>query len=533
MANSAHSRMDEVLFYNGRLYGTSATAFVVRADTFQSIGRDNAYLSGTSSFVKTIDLQGRTVLPAFCDAHIHIWKLGHLMTQMLDLRGVDSIRSLQDKLREFASKNPDIPWILARGFNEVLLEEQRFPDRFDLDKAVFDRPVYMIRTCAHQAIVNTRALELANIRTDTPSPLGGAILRHSDGQLSGHLLETALGLIQQVIPPLQPEAYRAMILAAQDALIRAGVTSACDPAVMPDLLELYREMDRRGELKIRIHAVAIRVPDGATTPLPLPERYSSGRLCIDTVKFFADGGLSGRTAAMYRPYRNSSEKGIIRLDEQAFQKWALEAQAAGFRIATHAIGDRALEMVTRAYENMDRKNTYGLRHRIEHVGFPSEIDLKRMNKMGVFAVMQPVFIRELGENFRKYLDDAYLSVVYPCRKVFDAGVDLAFSTDAPVVRDYHPLTGIVSAMDRLDSTGFPIAPAQALTLDEALHAYTRGAHAACGDSQEAGSIAPGSRADFLVFTKGLIETLRDHQAHYHGVEISEIYIDGKAVPKAC
>ena len=319
-----------ILYYNGHLLTQdpnlpSATAFVVQNGLFVSVGKDEDYRLQSDQYGATIDLQQKTVIPAFNDAHIHIWKVGHLLTTMLDLRGIRSIKEIQQQLRDFASRYPEAPWLLARGFNEALLEEQRFPNRFDLDAAVGHRPVYMIRTCAHQAIVNTKALEIAGIHADTPIPAGGEILLLPDGSLAGHFTETAMGLITRHFPPFTATEYRRMILAAQDALLKAGITAACDPAVLPDLLEVYKDMDRRGELKIRINAIATRVPDGATEALPLPERYESDCLKINSVKFFADGGLSGKTAAMNRCYKNTQEYGVLRLKEDWFDKWALEA----------------------------------------------------------------------------------------------------------------------------------------------------------------------------------------------------------------
>jgi predicted amidohydrolase YtcJ len=520
-----------ILYYNGHLLTQdpnlpSATAFVVQNGRFVSVGKDEDYRLQSDQYGATIDLQQKTVIPAFHDAHIHIWKVGHLLTTMLDLRGIRSIKEIRQQLLDFASRYPEAPWLLARGFNEALLEEQRFPNRFDLDAAVGDRPVYMIRTCAHQAIVNTKALEIAGIHADTPIPAGGEILLLPDGSLAGHFTETAMGLITRHFPPFTATEYRRMILAAQDALLKAGITAACDPAVLPDLLEVYKDMDRRGELKISINAIATRVPDGATEALPLPEPYESDCLKIDSVKFFADGGLSGKTAAMNRCYKNTQEYGVLRLKEDLFEKWALEAHRAGLRIATHAIGDAAMEMVVRVYTRLNLDNPMRLRHRIEHVGFPSPYDLEQMRQQGIFAIMQPVFLWELGRNFKKYLDDDYLSRTYPCRSVLERGVDLAFSSDAPVVRDFHPLTGLRAAMDRRDADGFIIAPDQSITLPEALYAYTMGSASACGDEAVRGSITPGKRADFIVLEAPLEQLVAAPEPYVSGKPIGKVYRGG-------
>jgi hypothetical protein len=266
---------------------------------------------------------------------------------------------------------------------------------------------------------------------------------------------------------------------------------------MPDLMEVYKSMDRNGELKIRVNAIAIRLPDGATQSLPLPERHTSAHLKIDTVKFFADGGLSGMTAAMYQPYRNSAERGVLRLEKAPFMKLAAEAQKAGFRIATHAIGDAAMNLVCEVYEELWNE----FRHegnRIEHVGLPSQRNLEQMHRMSVSAVMQPVFIHELGKNFREYLDEDRLHKIYPAKSVLNAGVNLAFSTDAPVVSDINPLKGIQYAMSRTDAEGNTIGAAQRISFSDALRAYTVGSAIANEDEENRGTISAGKWSDIVL-----------------------------------
>ncbi|MBK8564426.1 MAG: amidohydrolase, partial [Saprospiraceae bacterium] len=317
-----------------------------------------------------IDLQGKTLMPGFFDAHIHVWKVGDLLTFNLDLRGVGSIEEMQDKLRDFAAQHPELQWIRARGFNEAQLKEGRLPTRYEIDKVVTDRPVFLQRTCAHIAVINAKALEICGINAKTPVPFGGEIRLGTDGQPNGILCETALGLAMRHFPPTTDADYETMILAACRELLRHGVTAACDPAVMPDLLAVYQKMDREGRLPMRIHAVPIVLPDGGTEQLPLPALYESDNLVVNTVKFFADGGLSGQTGALSRPYKDSNSRGILRLDPTQFYELALKAQAKGFQVATHAIGDEAISLVINTYERLYQAQADAPRHRIEHLGLP-------------------------------------------------------------------------------------------------------------------------------------------------------------------
>ena len=454
--------------------------------------------------VEAIDLQQQVVLPGFIDAHIHIWKVGDLLTSMLDLRGVKSRAEVKERLAAFAQKHPEHPWILARGFNEALFPDGQMPDRHDLDEVLPDRPCQLTRTCAHIAVLNSKALEICGITAQTPVPPGGEIRKDADGQPNGILSETALGFPKHHIPPPTHEAYRHMILAAQEALLEAGITSAADPAVTPDLMTVYREMEAKGELKIRVHAFPVRVPDGATEALPLPERYYSEFLVVDTVKFFSDGGISGKTAALEQPYKNTNEHGVLRLEYDFFRVLAQESQDAGFRIATHAIGDAAIERVLQVYESLQNSNHSGLRHRIEHLGLPTEAHLKRMRDLGIICVSQPIFVHELGLNFRNYLPEAYLNRIYPYRSILDSGVSLAFSSDAPVVKDFRPLTGIRNAVERRDIAGVEIGKHESIHTAEAIEAYTKGAALANG-TFDTGVLAVGKKADFIVLSAKTLE----------------------------
>ncbi len=495
--------MVDKIFYNGKVFtqdknNPRCTAFAISNGKFVGVGNDINILKLKSPQTHVVDLQNKTVFPGFNDAHIHVWKVGNLLTSLLDLRGVKSLEEMQQKLFEYANKNPQLEWILARGFNEANFPDKKIPNKFDLDKILTDRPVCVTRTCAHQIIVNSKALSVCNISATTEIPKGGELKLLPDGSPAGHFTETAIGLILSKIPKYTKTQLREMILAAQEKFIRLGITSATDPAVEKDLIEVYKEMDRNGELKIRLNIFPIRVPDGVNKVYPLPEKYHSEHLNIDTVKFFADGGLSGRTAAMKNPYKNSDEFGVLRIEKEIFKKLAKESQDAGFRIAVHAIGDAAIEMVIDVFEEIAPFNKDKINHRIEHLGFPSQYDLKRMFDLKISAVMQPVFIYELGKNFTQNLSSNYLDNVYPVNSVMQSGVNVAFSTDAPVVVNFDPLFNIHSAETRLDDRGNIISKDQQISFEQGVYAYTMGSAIASGFSDHYGSISTNKSADFII-----------------------------------
>ena len=521
--------MIEKVFFNGNILTQDrkrpmATAIAVGHGKIIAVGNDEEVCQLQTATTAMIDFQHATVLPGFNDAHIHLWKVGNLMTYLLDLRGVRSIVEMQQLLSDYAIRNPQLEWIQARGFNEALFDNKRMPDRFDLDKVIRDRPVCVMRTCAHQVVVNSKALEVCGIDKRSSPPRGGEIKLSASGELSGRFTETALGLVLNKIPSYTQDQYHEMILAAQQQCIRLGITAVTDPAVMPDLMNMYKSMDQNGELKIRVNAIPIRVPDGADKPLPLPPQYASDHLKINSVKFFSDGGLSGRTAALKHPYKNSDERGVLRLNKDFFRQVAFESQEQGFRLATHAIGDAAIDMVLDVYEEIFPENTKHIHHRIEHLGLPSFRNLDQMKKMNVSAVTQPVFLYELGKNFRQYLTEDYLQRCYPVKSLLQRGINVSLSSDAPVVKNFSPLMNIGISVERKDAEGFLIAEEERISVAEAIHAYTMGSAAANGEDHVYGSISEGKWADFIIADKNPLEI---SASQIQGVNIMAAYINGE------
>jgi predicted amidohydrolase YtcJ len=485
--------------------GRPASAVAVANGRIAAVGTTEDLLHAAGPGTMRRDLGGRTLVPGFNDAHAHVWKIGHLRTTMLDLRPVTSIAELVDKVRTFSARMPAGAWLLGRGYNEAVLREGRAPTRRDLDSAAPNRPVVLTRTCGHIYATNSVALASAGITGNTAAPVGGVIDRDERGEPTGLLHETAMGLMTKTMPPPSVQEYEAMIDSALRHQLSLGITSSSDCGVAPELLQVYRRMDANGKLRARVNVMPLRRPDGAAGPVPLPEQFVSDRLRVDTAKFLADGGLSGATAALSVPYRHADTKGVLRFDNGELRELCRETHDAGWRIATHAIGDVAIEQVLDIYETLG-SHPKGFAHRIEHFGLPDASHLRRASRLRVIAAPQTVFIHSLGRNFRQYLPDSFLPRCYPVRAMLDAGVTVALSSDAPVVEDDNPLLGIAAAHTRRESGGATIAPAQAITVDEALYAYTMGGARSSGDEMNRGSIEAGKWADLAVLSANPLDT---------------------------
>nr|WP_309759131.1 amidohydrolase [Flavobacterium sp.] len=488
----------------------------------EDIGTESEMRNQFRSFSNEIDFNEQTIIPGLNDAHIHVWKIGHLRTYMLDVRGVKSIVEFKRLLKEFADKNPNSKWILARGINEMVLEEKRLPTKEDLDEIISDRPVFVIRTCAHIGIANSKAIAISEVDEATEVPFGGEIRKNKDGSLQGVFTERALGLIMNNIPAFTFEEYKNMILEAHQYLLSLGITSATDPAANEELLAAYIKLDQEGLLKVRMNVFPLRIPDGSDEIQVLPELYESEFLQIKTVKFFSDGGLSSATAALNVPYKNTDGyKGVLRLDYDKFFQTAKEAVEKGFSIATHAIGHQAVDLTLKVYRDLFKiDNT--LKHRIEHVGFLSNENIKDFKHMNMTAAMQPIFIYELANNFKSTLPEQLLEVVYPCKTVLDNGINLALSTDGPVVKEINPWINMETAVTRKAMDGFVIGESQKITFEQALRAYTMGSAIADNLENNKGSLSIGKYADFIVLNNNPFK-LDDVST----IEVNETWVNGE------
>jgi predicted amidohydrolase YtcJ len=283
-----------------------------------------------------------------------------------------------------------------------------------------------------------------------------------------------------------------MIRAALEHQLSLGITSTSDCGVSPELLDVYLDLDRKGALPARVSVMPLRRVDGRKDTVPLPEQYVSDMLRVDTVKFLADGGLSGATAALSVPYRHANTKGTLRFEPEDLRRLCQESHDRGWRIATHAIGDVA-------------------------IGLPDAAQLQRAAKLGVISVPQAIFIHALGANFIEMIPDSLFARTYPIRSMLDAGLTVALSSDAPVVEDDNPLMGMYAAITRRTNDGRAILPEQGITAQEALYGYTMGGAISSGDTGTRGSISPGKWADVAVLSADPL--LAEPEA------LSEIHVD--------
>lgn len=540
------SSMTATIFYNGIIHTmdvahTNADAIIVGADgKIQFVGkRDDIGVIGGSlrgdiggsprgaiGGYRWVDLDGAVLIPGFNDAHVHIWKLGLLLTVQVDARGnaAPSIPAIIAKFRERSSRVQAGTWLTGRGYNEANLPELRHPTATDLDQASTEHPIALTRTCGHMIVANSLALKLAGITADTPDPVGGVIVRDEHGEPTGLLQETAMGLITNVLPEPDDSVMGNAILATLKHELALGITSATDPLLTPSHLRVYHQLEAEQKLISRVNGMPVRRVDGGTETQPLPQKYVSDTLRIDSVKFFGDGGLSGATAAISVPYKVTGTQGVMRFADEELFELMLEAHVNEYRIGTHAIGDVTLEQVISTYERLYREHPSNIRHRIEHLGLPSAEHLRRCAAMNTISVPQTVFLYALGTTYRRYLPDEFFPRCFPVASMINAGLTVALSSDAPVVPDDNPLLGIKAAMDRLDGKGEPIALDEAISAEAALYAYTMGGAIASGDADNRGSISVGKWADLTVLSGDPLNTPAEEMLN---IKVRQTYVGGQ------
>lgn len=463
-----------------------------------------------------IDLAGRLATPGLNDAHMHLLPYGTSMSEV-DLRPsvAPTMDALKKALGARARVTPKGEWITGRGYDHFAFDEKRHPHREELDAVCPDHPVYIVRTDGHLAIANSRALKLAGITSDTPSPEGG-LIEKQDGKLTGLLAETGREAIMAILPGKSVEELMLSIEQGGNDLLSYGITSCMDAAIgIRDgwrEMQAYQRAHAEGRLPVRVYGCLM----GDKTRSVLSEAMKEGLITgtgdamfrIGPVKIFTDGSAGGRTAAMKEPYLGDDpdDKGILCIPEQdELNAMVLEAHRAGYQMAIHAIGDAAIEQVLNAYEAaLADTPAPERRHRIEHCGWLSGDQLERMKKMHVLAVPQPSFLYWFGDLYLSVLDEARVHASHPMRRWIDAGLHPSASTDCPVT-EIAPMPVIYNMVTRKTQNGTVLGVDQALTIEEALHAYTWASAYAAHEETIKGQLLPGQLGDVAVFDRDLFD----------------------------
>ena len=482
-----------------------AQGVAIAAGRFTAVGEDAAIRRLAGPRTTTIDLHGQTAIPGLADGHLHDAGGGP---------GVDlsRARSLADVLgaigaRVKASRPGDIV-VTNSDWHEAQLKEHRLPYRRDLDTVSPANPVVVVRG-GHEYILNSAALAKWRITKETPQPSGGRITRAADGELNGELIDRAKALVQ--LPPAPPLTIAALV-EQHKKLNAAGLTSIRYPGAPAEQYRLLQQMEKQGLLTMRVSQLLRFGADSAEsmraaiTASGLKPDEGDEWVRIGGMKLGVDGGFEG--GWMREPYAGTwgeggAFRGVNTMRQAAYTDVVKELNRLGWRAATHAVGDAAIDEVLAAYEAANRERSIrGKRWTIEH-GFIVEPDqLPRMKALDLVVSAQD-HLYLAGPSLVSYWGAGRAARTTPMRTYLDQGFVVAGGTDSPVV-PYPPLWVIYHFVTRDTISGGVLGADQRITRKEALQVETINNAFLTFEERIKGSIEPGKLADLVVLPDDIL-----------------------------
>jgi predicted amidohydrolase YtcJ len=488
-----------------------AEALVIEGGKIAFVGSRSDATAFAGPDARTLALSG-CVLPGFIDSHLHFFSFGLGLARFADLNGATSIPEVLTRLAAHAQAW-DGPWVQGRGFDQDRLTEGRFPTRSDLDEAISDRPAVITRVCGHAVVANSKAIALLNDAE-----------RAAGDEASGLYTETAISAFYKRIPPPDETEQTAAVQRAAQVALANGITTVGTLLDIPEQMEAYSRLRRRGGLPLRIVGMP---PQTSADPLSthgVNTTFGDDGLRFGGAKFFSDGSLGARTALLAAPYadiaHNPHGLGIRIYDPDVLKTRCREVQNRGFQLVIHAIGDQAVRESLDAIEYAlgDESNAYH-RHRIEHASLLPPDLLERMAAKKILAVVQPQFVTSdtwTGER----VGAGRARWAYPFQSMLAAGVPLALSSDCPVER-LDSRACLAAAVGRA-----AWSPEEMLTPLEALTAYCHGSAYALHREDTLGTLAPGKYADLVVLDR---DPTRLSAAELRELKVEAVFVGGERV----
>jgi predicted amidohydrolase YtcJ len=511
------------LYVNGRIMTCDpaqpeAEAVAVRDGRIVTVGEEAAARAAAGPDASIVDLRGRTMVPGLIDAHNHMACTAETFFAVdASPRSTTSIAELVAAVAEAAQRTPPGAWIRGFGMDWTRFAEGRRPTRWDLDEAGDAHPVVILHVSGHYALVNSRALADAALTDAAPDPEGGSLERDASGRLTGLLLDSATNLVLQtsvdicghgpnIHTAIETDELARMIGEASRRYLAAGLTTICDPQVTSREMQAYRVARSRGELGVRTVMLPLSHQLDEYLGIGLVGPLGDDHLRIGAMKFYTDGAITGGTAVFSQPMGSRGQyPGTLYHEPAELASLLKRAAAAGWQLAIHTMGDRAMGIMLDAVEAAMAGAPDGdMRHRIEHGTWPTPEQLARIARLGMVPVTQPGSIAELGDIWRDHLGERVHHAM-PLRDQLELGIRPAISSDA-FVQSYRPLHTIAAAMRRVTPSGVRVGADQELSVEEALAAHTINAARAIHMEDRIGSLEAGKLADFAVLDGDLLAT---------------------------
>jgi hypothetical protein len=512
-----------------------AEAVAVLGNRIVAVGstKDIKKLAGSNT--RQIDAKGQIVLPGFNDAHVHFMSGGFQLSSV-DLRDATSPQQFAERIRDFAAKLPEGRWITGGDWDHERWPDAKLPTKELVDRYTPNTPIFVNRLDGHMSLANSLALKLAGVTKQTLDPPGGVIVRDpKTGEPTGVLKDAAQGFVWKVIPPSTFEEKLAAARAATNHAASLGVTSVQDMSAGVDV-GVYQTLLDRGELKTRVYAVWPLPSWDRLARTGVRARFGSAMLRTGGLKGFADGSLGSTTALFYEPYRDAPNTSGIPSGEMFPEGAMLErvrgADKAGLQVLIHAIGDKANDLILSMYEQVEQEDgDRDRRFRIEHAQHLRPQDIARFARDKVIASMQPYHAIDDGRWAEKRIGKDRAKTTYAFRSLLDSGATLAFGTDWTVA-PLDPMLSVYAAVTRRTLDGKNPngwVPAQKISVEEAVRAYTVGSAFAEFQENEKGTIAPGKLADLVILSRDIF---RVDPKEIEKVKVVMTIMDGRVVYEA-
>ena len=507
----------DVVLINSTIYtlndsAPSAQALAFLGDTLVFVGSNALSKEYQCNDAKVIDLNGSYVYPGFVDSHAHLKGIGH-RENSLNLQGIDSLKEMLTTVEIFSNGIQPGEWVVGRGWIEKVWPEKRFPTRYELDRFSSDKPVILERADGHAVVVNSLALELAGISSESNDPHGGRIEKDKNGEPTGMLIDRATSLVEKLIPKTTKLEDKRDLKAGIDSNVSLGWTQVQIAGGTFSDIEILEEIKKEGNLLQRVY-FAVSAGKPAETLLKLgPKLDPENMLTVRGIKLYADGALGSRGAALLEKYEDQDTTGLLIFTKEETLPVLEEALKKGIQIQTHAIGDKGnritLDWYQEAFNSIvdEERKVIDPRWRIEHSQIITKEDQIRFRDMEIIASMQPS--HAIGDlHFApSRLGMQRVGNGYVWRNLIDLGVVVAGGSDAPVeIGD--PRIEFYAAIARKDLDGFYDRGwhlEQAVTREEALKMFTIWPAFAAFQEDINGTIEVGKLADLTIFSKDIMK----------------------------
>jgi hypothetical protein len=524
--NSEEKQQADLLVYNGNIYTVDSTfskteAFAVKDGKFLESGSSEA-LQEKYDFKEKLNAEGKTILPGFIDAHAHFYRMG-LQQQKVDLTGTNSFDEVLDRIMAF-QKDRNVDFITGRGWDQNDWEIKEFPSKEKLDSLFPNTPVAITRIDGHALLANQAALDKAGVTVNSSSE-GGAI-EVKNGQLTGILIDNPMKFVYDAVEePSRKEQIQAL-LEAQKICFSYGLTTVVDAGIDKNTIQLMDSLQKAGSLKTRIYAMISNTKENLDFYLD-KEPIKTERLNVRSVKFYGDGALGSRGAALKEPYSDlESHYGALLSPIADFKKTAQRIANSKFQMNTHAIGDSANRVVLQTYDELLKEKS-DRRWRVEHAQVIDSADFKYFSK-NIIPSIQPTHATSDMYWAEDRLGADRIKGAYAFKKLLDQAGIVALGTDFPV-EEVSPFYTFYASVARKDLKNYPengYRMDQALSREETLKGMTIWAAYSNFEEDEKGSIEAGKFADFIILKENIMEV---HEDEIPNIKVLQTFVNGEKV----